>query len=167
MLWSFVLSFFSESHLVTYKKLTFHEIEVPLILRRLLSGALISATLSSIILAPNSQYSSDILDPYEWGVFYRGGDQPIGNSETVKNPRSDQISSLDPLKIHARTKFPFRIIRFTLLLLFQKVSVSSWTSPALISFILQCYSSFALIVLWLSFSTKFAFIFQWLNFMKG
>ena len=75
MLWSFVPSFFSESHLVTYKKLTFHEIEVRVNLRRLLSGALISVTLISIILAPNSQYSSDILDAYEWGVFYQGGDQ--------------------------------------------------------------------------------------------
>lgn len=114
-------------------------------MRHLLSGAMISATLISIISASNSRYPCDILDPYEWGVFYQGRDQPIGNSATVKNPRSDQISSLDPLiafrERSTRTKRPFRIIRFTLLLLSQKVSVPLWTSPALISSILQlCYS---------------------------
>ena len=52
------------------------------------------------------------------------------NSETVYNPRSGQISSLDRLRTIDRgkkpgTKFPSQVTRLTLFLLSQQVSFAS------------------------------------------
>ena len=61
-------------------------------MRRLLSGALISVTLISIILDQILNTPLATWAPMNEEYFIR-----VEISETVKNPRSDQISSLDPL----------------------------------------------------------------------
>ena len=90
----------------------------------LINGALISATLISIISVRNSWYTFDILDVCLRNRSILARWRSTSNNETVKNPRSGQISLVDPLhtlRESTTKKFPFWIICLSLFLLSQQV----------------------------------------------
>lgn len=79
-------------------------------------------TLISIILAPNSRYTFDVLDFQERGVFYIGGDLLAIITETVKNPgRGARYLCLTPFIRLGKVLHDKQILRFSLFLMSHQV----------------------------------------------
>ena len=111
----------------------------------LINGALISTTLISIISVRNSWYTFDILDVYLRNRSILSRWRSTSNNETVKNPRSGQISLVDPLhtlRESTTKKVSISDYMFIFVSVVSASFVSLWMSHIKgHSFIMKCYPS--------------------------